>query len=251
MSPINNLIFKMIDIQTYRHRIGYFNQVSTAIRLKKSRYMHFKSDKLDPRSISIKKVLIYSISLILVCFYQESLNFQVKGILSCYGFQAGSYSRVSIKPFQVHVIQTWSENPNVYLTFSFKSSNKYAKATYGNRDHLRRGVKNLHLNIRSLRNKLSDVKLLIKQHKPHIFGISECELKKTNNWDLNHLKIPGYDLLLPKSWDIHGFARIVIYVKSTVEYEQITELEHDLIQSIWIELGFKNCKKVMYCHVCL
>lgn len=137
----------------------------------------------------------------------------------------------------------------MYLTFSFKSSNKYAKATYGNRDHLRRGVKNLHLNIRSLRNKLSDVKLLIKQHKPHIFGISECELQKTNNWDLNHLKIPGYDLLLPKSWDIHGFARIVIYVKSTVEYEQITVLEHDLIRSIWLKLGFKNCKNVMYCQV--
>ena len=152
------------------------------------------------------------------------------------------------KSYKVYVSQSWSENQNMYLTLSLKSPNKYAKITYGNRDHLRKGMKNLHLNIRSLRNKVSDVKLLIKQHKPHVFGISECELHKTSNWNTDQLKIPGYDLLLPKSWDVHGFARIVIYVKSSLEYEQVTELEHDLIQSIWIKSGFKNCKKMLYCH---
>ena len=242
----------MIDIQSYRHRIGYFNQVSKTtvlIHRKKSEYGPNcqNSDKPNSRVISNRIVLIYSISLFLVCIYQERWT-----CLDHYSKDSASEVENSCvkakKSYKVYVSQSWSENQNMYLTLSLKSPNKYAKITYGNRDHLKKGMKNLHLNIRSLRNKVSDVKLLIKQHKPHVFGISECELHKTSNWNTDQLKIPGYDLLLPKSWDVHGFARIVIYVKSSLEYEQVTELEHDLIQSIWIKSGFKNCKKMLYCH---
>ena len=30
---------------------------------------------------------------------------------------------------------------------------------------------------------------------------------------LNTLKIPGYELLLPKSWEVQGTARIVVFIK--------------------------------------
>ena len=56
--------------------------------------------------------------------------------------------------------------------------NFYARCTYGNRQNTQRGIKNMHLNIRSLGNKISEIKNLIKEHKPHIFGISEAQLKK-------------------------------------------------------------------------
>ena len=74
----------------------------------------------------------------------------------------------------------------------------------------------MHLNIRSLANKVSEIKILVKEHTPHIFGISECELKKINGkFDEEILKVPGYNLLFPKSWASHGFARVVVYVKKT------------------------------------
>ena len=122
------------------------------------------------------------------------------------------------------------------------SPNKYAKMTYGNRINSR-GIKNLHLNIRSLCNKMPDLKQLVSQHKPHILGISECELRRSQ-LSACSLNIPGYSLLFPKSWVLHDYARIVVYVKSSLDFEQVHEIEDVDIQSVWFRGGFKNCKKI-------
>ena len=80
-------------------------------------------------------------------------------------------------------------------------------------------------------------------------GLSEVELfKNGGQFDETTLKIPGYTLLFPKSWTVHSFARVVVYVKNNLEYVQVPELEDNLIQSIWIKGGFKRGKKVYYCH---
>ena len=41
-----------------------------------------------------------------------------------------------------------------------------------------KSILNMHLNIQSLKNKIYEVNNLIKEHNPHIFGLSECELNK-------------------------------------------------------------------------
>ena len=106
----------------------------------------------------------------------------------------------------------------------------------------------MHVNIRSLFNKVSEVKNLILQEKPHILGISEAELRKQSH-QISKLKVPGYDLLLPKPWDTVGKARLVVYIKKTLDYEQLGDLEHGDVQSIWLRAGFKNTSKIYYCHV--
>ena len=88
----------------------------------------------------------------------------------------------------------------------------------------------------------------MSQHKPHLFGISECELTKVANFDENQMKISGYNLLFPKSWTAYGYARVVMYVKSSLQYERLAELEDDCIQSIWIKGGFRNSKQLLFCH---
>ena len=105
----------------------------------------------------------------------------------------------------------------------------------------------MHLNIRSLRNKVFEVKKVIKDNNPHILGISECELKK-ENVDEKCLKIPGYDILFPKSWAKHGFARVVVYVKKTFKYQQMPELEDDRVQSVWLKGGQRNSKDIFFSH---
>ena len=105
----------------------------------------------------------------------------------------------------------------------------------------------MHFNIRSLKYKVGEVKNIVNTEKPSIFGMSEVELKK-DNVDVKMLKVPGYDVLFPKSWSVHGFARVVVYVRKTLSYEQVHDLEDDLIQSIWIKGGFKNSKKIYFCH---
>ena len=79
---------------------------------------------------------------------------------------------------------------------------------------------------------MTEVKNLVQQEKPHILGLSECELRKSHH-NISSLKLPGYELILPKSWEVHGKPRVVVYVKKTLEYEHLHELENPEIQSIW------------------
>ena len=96
-------------------------------------------------------------------------------------------------------------------------------------------------------NKITEVKNLIKKENPHILGISEAELRKSCH-DLNSLSIPGYDLILPLSWEIEGQARVVIFIKRSLSYEQVNKLEDPSIQSIWLRAGFKNMRRIYFCH---
>ena len=130
------------------------------------------------------------------------------------------------------------------------SMNFLARYKFGNPVKQIKGIRNFHLNIRSLGNKMVEIRNLVKQHSPHIFGISECELKKVQgNFDERKIKIPGYHLLFPKSWSQHGFARVVMYVKNSLQYEQVHELEDDLVQSVWIRGGLKSSKRIYFCHI--
>ena len=110
-----------------------------------------------------------------------------------------------------------------------------------------KGIKNFHLNIRSMKFKVLEIKNIIKEHSPHIIGLSECELRKVST-NASDLRIPGYDVLFPRSWDVHGYARVIVYVKKSFHYEQINELEDNLVQSIWLRGNFKNGKKIYFCH---
>ena len=105
----------------------------------------------------------------------------------------------------------------------------------------------MHLNIRSLKNKMPEVKNIIKEHSPHILGLSECELTK-DKIEVTSLKVPGYDLLFPSSWNINGQARVVVYVKKSFKYKQVETLQVDDVQSVWIQGGFHQSKGIMFCH---
>ena len=78
---------------------------------------------------------------------------------------------------------------------------------------------------------------------PHIIGLSECELKKSIV-KVETLQVPGYDIIIPKSLYEEGFARIVVYVKKSFQYEHIEVLESNLVQSIWIRGHFRNSIKI-------
>ena len=135
---------------------------------------------------------------------------------------------------------------NLEVQLEVTDHNFRARYLHGNIQK-QKGIINMHLNIRSLRFKVAEVKQLIKNHNPHIFGISESELKK-EEVEENTLKIPGYDILFPKSWSQHGYARVVVYVKKTFKYQQIADLEDDHVQSVWLKGGQRNCKEIFFCH---
>ena len=231
----------MVDILTYRYRIGCFNQKSNLIYRRK-----VVDSKLEyiPHRVTILLTLIFSINLVYAlnngfCVALSDLdkyyqNVDVYNNVPTFGSNFGRIytSLISIQ----HIAEG-----TCFSSFKTTSTNFYARMTYGNKASCIRGLKNIHLNIRSLRNKISEIKRIIHENKPHVLGLSECELKNLNGrFDESQLKIPGYDILYPKSWKAHGFARVVMYVKKTLHYQQVFDLEDELVQSVWIKGGFKN-----------
>ena len=214
----------MIEINLYRSRIGRFNYFKAKNKLKTNGAKISKSSKAT---------LALFQSLLLVTFLY---SFYLDG-LSCYdscrGFVSNQSRPTSTQPRIIF------QNRGKHQTNNFK-----AKLMHGNTT---RGIKNIHINIRSLFNKTAEIRKLVKEEKPHILGISEAELRKPVH-NLERLKVPGYELLLPKSWEGSGKARLVVYVKKTMEYEQVLDLEHQNVQSIWIRAGFKNASKIYFSH---
>ena len=107
----------------------------------------------------------------------------------------------------------------------------------------------MHFNIRSLKYKVFEIKKIVKEQSPNIIGLSETELKKGQHFEIKSLKIPGYNLLLPKSWESDGFARVAVFVKKTFSYIQLHELEDDLVQSIWLEGASKTRNRFTFAMI--
>ena len=230
----------MIDLVQFRVRIGLFRQ-SLKYYKSRSRYCRNKQSSVPCNG---KTTILLKLSLLIVlvnvlCTLIYLSEFSISTNMPI--LQNVSYQYIPSKKFNLEQAQ------KSLGAVSVMTGNFWAKYVNGNRVQSPKGIKTLHLNIRSLKNKCNEVKQVIKQENPTICGLSECELLK-QNIRVENLSIPGYDLLLPKSWDVHGFARVVMYVKKSFKYEQILDLEHDVIQSVWIKGSFNNSKKIYFCH---
>ena len=173
-------------------------------------------------------------------FYEQVLSIAYRGA-------RGGHQLAGSKQLLYGAGQVQLGHPHIVLGRQM-TSNYQARYLHGNKQN-QKGIKNLHLNIRSLLNKVCEVKNIIREQKPHIFGLSECELKKVNgSFNEEKLKIPGYNLLFPKSWSEYGYARVVTYVKKSLQHEQVHELEDEHVQTVWLKGGFKNSKAIYFCH---
>ena len=247
----------MIDLELFRARIGTFRNHCRTKRVPFNSFSTSKSrEKCGRGMLSLIKTLL-KICLIVVflpCWHpQLEIVGEHLGVPPGDGglhSHAGEVKLVAVLyqgPVRAEDQSFWV---NRISEIGKKSSpNFIARYTYGNKEHPR-GIKNIHLNIRSLTQKVSEVKNIVREHNPHVFGLSECELRKVNNiFDEKKLKIPGYDLLFPKSWSKYGTARVVVYLKKTLRYEQVPDLEDDQVQSVWLRGGFRNCKDIYFCHM--
>ena len=227
----------MIDISLYRCRIGRFSQ--KVLKIKLPRYI-LESQKLNKKSkwgfgcfIKLVKLLLL-ISTTFLILDSSGLNQNFRGEKQ--------------NPRSTFMSTSWKNYSRAHDS-SMLTGNFFARYLYGNKKLSAKGVKAYHLNIRSLQNKVGEIKKITKEIKMHLIGLSECELKKNNNIDqLEKLKVPGYKLLLHKSWDLHGYARVVVYVKNSLDYQRVEDLEDEHLQTIWIKCGFKNSKHGYYCN---
>ena len=204
----------MIDINLYRIRIGTYSRGQKSKKfLRKYEPFDVSSNKLGRDSKSIIQMIIkITLLFFLAVGTNDSNNFTSVGSGVIKGHLKWNHPEL----LPAVACQTCGKK---------QTGNYRARSLYGNKQTAKKGILNMHLNIRSLGNKVFEVKNIVKEHSPHILGLSECELKKVGGqYDESILKVPGYNLLFPKSWSSHGFARVVVYVKKTLEFEQVSDL---------------------------
>ena len=225
----------MIDISLYRQRIGsFFPSISCAKRYKKGTFV---SAGLRHR-LSHLQFILCALVLTVIGVGSSLLLQRMEKSIKFYSYEKS-----------LNFLST-SEIMNYYNPRNQLVGNFYGRYVNGNGKGLPKGVKVYHLNIRSLYNKVEEVKKITCDLKPHILGLSEVELNKNiDGFSLNKLKVPGYRLLLPKSWVHHDYARVAVYVKNNFDFVRVLDLEDDHLQTIWLKGGFKNSKHGFYCHL--
>ena len=212
----------MVDISTYRFRIGTFMP-----RLRK-----FRSDSLE---INIKCGKIYLGLSLLILSASVCINEILLG-------------RVLIIE---SVLQPLNGNVN-FIEYYVQllrpvSNNFYARYTFGNKKH---GMKLVHWNKGSsfLENKLDEIQALIQQHKPHVLGLSEANLFKHH--DMSKVKIPDYELhhcISLNDPDLQ-VSRVVVYTHCSLVVKVRDDLMDKKFSAIWLEVGLPNKRKILVCN---
>ena len=244
----------MIDYSTYRRRIGLFNPSRGKKNISISSY---KND--DQYGRAARPIFNFTLKLVLVlCLIFSSKPSDTRKTMSVrrgVTFCFTPLTRTCRGTGSEGSIEGWwgnfgslnlKQEQNCNIKTEIIDYNFIARITNGNIQG-KKGIINMHLNIRSLKYKVGEVKRLIKEHNPHMLGLSEVELSK-ENVDESSLKVPGYEILFPTSWTRQGTARVVVYVKKTFKYEQVLDLQDDQVQTVWVKGRYQNTRNIYFCH---
>ena len=105
--------------------------------------------------------------------------------------------------------------------------------------------------------KFNEIKKFVESKKPHCFAIIESDFfspqsdanrarKYTANEINENLKIDGYKIEFPKTWNIHGQARLICYVSEEIKYtRKYFDQTFDHIPSITLEIGLGRATKTI------
>ena len=106
-----------------------------------------------------------------------------------------------------------------------------------------KGLRLFHLNIRSLRYKMDELRLLCDQHKPHVLAISETWLD--DSFVDEEVSLQGYNLMRRDRDCVGG--GVAVYVAEHLNYNRLKDpRDSDIdVESIWFELSPPKTKKIL------
>ena len=104
--------------------------------------------------------------------------------------------------------------------------------------------------------KFQEVKHFLRSKKPHCFGVIESDLfspqsqtsrvRYTTAELKEILKVDGYNIEFPKSWDTHGQARLICYVSQEIKCtRKILNASFDHLPTITLEIGLGKATKTI------
>ena len=235
-----------VSLDLYRIRIGSF---------KGSEKLILKNKLCRVKSIKSKMIL----SLAFLLIMNELLSLQTfNSPLS------GTY-HVNQKSLATKFAQETFETVLRFLVYRWPyclSSSALCRALFGNRRRLsyKFALWNCRKGLLSNQDfdtlKFTDVKLFIAKHQPHAFGIIESDIHSplsrsqrqctfSTEEVLDKLKIDGYNLELPETWQHFGQARILVYLRSDVLYKRWTQNNPVNLPTITFEVGIGKEKKTL------
>ena len=96
---------------------------------------------------------------------------------------------------------------------------------------------------------MSEIKALTSLNRLDMFGVVECCLKLEDDKSL--VEMEGYDLLIEEGIyeKRRSAARVVVYIKSNLAYQQLQVQNHDLIPEVWLKAGHKGKKRSTYAFI--
>jgi len=117
----------------------------------------------------------------------------------------------------------------------------------------RKGLNFAHLNVRSMRKKMDDIKMLSNNEDVDIFTISESWLDP--NVSDSEVNIPGYNLFRRDRKNVShdyfkhdtGHGGTVCYVKDHINATYRNDLNDDDIEALWVELKPSHSKPILVC----
>ena len=105
----------------------------------------------------------------------------------------------------------------------------------------KKGLNFIHVNIRSLRNKITELSIIANKTGASIVAVSETWLDST--FTDTEITLPGYNVQRKDRNALGG--GVCLYVKDNLAYNQRQDLESDDIESTWIELYLRKTKPII------
>ena len=139
----------------------------------------------------------------------------------------------------ISVIYPWEDH---------KQRNKLTHILNGNRERRGRGINCVYWNKGPsfLVNKLTDIKCIVEEHKPHILGLGEANVRQDHA--LEDLHIEGYLLYLDSAINTQiGMARVAVYTHTSLRVQRRPDLEDDTIPAVWLECGLPGQQRILVC----
>ncbi len=110
------------------------------------------------------------------------------------------------------------------------------------------GISVSHLNVQSILPSLDEIKLWLKENPYDIFTLSETWLD--SSVDDSEIHIPGY-VIERADRNRHG-GGVAVYIKNDIQYERRSDVEHNDIESLWLEVKQMYKKPIiiaaLYCR---
>ncbi len=112
----------------------------------------------------------------------------------------------------------------------------------------RKGLKMLHLNVHYLESKLPLLKVQLDSFKSpiQILGFSETFL--TENTRDSALYLDGYSIHR-RDRQGKGGGGVLVYVADNIAAIRRSDLEHPLVECVWLEVKPKGCKAFLLCNI--